>query len=69
MFHDGGGILDALDVFINVDILVWGMQITSGVGKSCQHARDPHMLEDRTLGRNPVDDGRLAVNFMGGSDN
>jgi hypothetical protein len=34
MFHNGSGVFDTLDVFIDMNILVRRMQITTGVSKT-----------------------------------
>ena len=50
MFHDGGGVFDAFDVLVDVDILIGRMQVATRIGKARQDAWDPDMFQNGPLG-------------------
>ena len=68
MVHDGGGVFDALDVFVDMNVLIRREQVAAGIGEPGQHAGDPDMFQDRALGRDAVDNGRLAIDLVRGGD-
>ena len=68
MLHNSCRILDSLDVLVQMDVLVWSMEIRPRVSKARQDTGDPNVAQNCSLSRDPIHHGEFALDLRSSRD-